>query len=32
MSDGGSVLLLVSVFAGWFLLNRFILPRAGVST
>jgi hypothetical protein len=28
----GNVLLLIAVFAGWFVLNRFLLPRAGVST
>ncbi len=32
MSDGGSALLLIAIFAGWFVLNRFVLPRAGVST
>ncbi len=32
MEGLGQTLALVGVFAGWFVLNRYVLPRAGVPT
>ena len=32
MDSLSNIVLLIAVFAGWFVLNRFVLPRAGVST
>jgi hypothetical protein len=32
MERFGEIVLMIAVFAGWFVLNRFVLPRAGVST
>jgi hypothetical protein len=32
MGDGGNLWILLAVFAVWFALNRWILPRFGVPT
>ncbi len=32
MEGLGQTLALLGVFAGWFVLNRYVLPRAGVPT
>ncbi len=32
MARLGDLLLLAAVFAGWYALNRFVLPRAGIPT
>ncbi len=32
MEGIGRTLVLVAIFAGWFVLNRYLLPRAGIPT
>jgi len=32
MEGLGQALLLVGIVAGWFVLNRYVLPRAGIPT
>jgi hypothetical protein len=32
MESLGGILLWIGIIGAWFVLNRFVLPRAGVST
>jgi hypothetical protein len=32
MESLGNSLVLVGIIAGWFVLNRYVLPRAGIPT
>ncbi len=32
MDSGGQLVVFLAILAGWFVLNRWVLPRAGVST